>query len=51
MRSEQVCEAEVEDIRQELSNFAWFYDVYVLMCGSEPFVVYLVSSVLCVYIK
>jgi hypothetical protein len=50
MRSEQACEAETEVLSQELSNFAWFYYVYILMCGFEPFVCYLISPMFIMYL-
>ena len=31
MRSEQACEEEIEGLRRELPNFAWFYYVYILL--------------------
>jgi hypothetical protein len=43
MRPEQACQAEMEVLRQELSNFAWFCYVYILMCGFELFVCYVAS--------
>ena len=50
MRSERACETEIEDLRQELSNFAWFYYAYILMCGFEPFVGCVVSPVFIMYL-